>query len=53
MTFTPEQYQTIIESLVLKIDKLSLEVELIKSKVRNQGCQCQSEEEHYSSGCSQ
>ena len=51
MNFTPEQYQTIIESLVLKIDKLSLEVDLIKSKVKGQGCNCQSEEEHWNGGC--
>ena len=46
------QHNIIVESLVLQIETLKIRITMLEAKLSPSGCSCQSEEEHYSGGCS-
>jgi len=46
------QHNIIVESLILQIETLKIRITMLESKLSSSGCSCQSEEEHYSGGCS-
>ena len=46
------QHNIIVESLILQIETLKIKITILEAKNSPSGCACQSEEEHYSGGCS-
>ena len=46
------QNNIIVESLILQIETLKIRITMLEAKTSSSGCSCQSEEEHYSGGCS-
>ena len=46
------QNNIIVESLILQIETLKIKISMLEAKTSSSGCSCQSEEEHYSGGCS-